>query len=175
MNINWRIWLRKLHRWGAVLVALPFVVVIVTGILLQLKKEWSWVQPPASRGIGKTPEIDFEAILKAVRGVQEAEVESWADIDRLDVRPTKGYVKVQAINQWEVQVDLRTAKVLQVAYRRSDWLESIHDGSWFHESAKLWVFLPSGVVVFGLWLTGIYLFVLPHWVKWGRKPPRVSG
>lgn len=171
MNLNPRLWMRKLHRWGAILVAAPFLVVLVTGIILQLKKESAWVQPPANRGVGKLPEISFDAILAAVKEVPEAEVQSWNDIDRLDVRPTKGYVKVQANNRWEIQVDLKTAKVLQTAYRRSDLLESIHDGSWFHESAKLWVFLPSAIVVLGLWFTGIYLFVLPHWVRWNRTPP----
>jgi len=169
VNINPRIWMRKLHRWGAILIALPFVVVVVTGILLQLKKELPWVQPPGNKGVGKSPAISFDAILSAVKAVPEAEVQNWKDIDRLDVRPTKGYVKVQANNRWEIQVDLKTGEVLQVAYRRSDLIESIHDGSWFHDEVKMWIFLPSAVIVFGLWLTGIYLFVLPHWVKWGRK------
>ena len=35
-SFNPRIWNRKLHRWGSVAVALPFVVVICTGLLLQL-------------------------------------------------------------------------------------------------------------------------------------------
>jgi uncharacterized iron-regulated membrane protein len=174
VTFNPRIWMRKTHRWGAIVIALPFLVVIVSGILLQFKKEWSWVQPPSSRGVGKAPEIDFTAILDAVRSVPEAEIHSWQDVDRLDVRPTRGYVKVQAVNSWEVHVDLKTAQVLQVAYRRSDLIESIHDGSWFHEEARLWVFLPSALVVFGLWVTGIYLFGLPFWVKWMRKPPGSS-
>ena len=174
MKINWRMWMRKLHRWGAILIALPFLVVISTGLLLQLKKEWAWVQPPAGRGEGDKPEIVFDAILETVKSVPEAEVQSWHDVDRLDVRPSKGYVKVQANNRWEVQVDLKTGKVLQVAYRRSDLLESVHDGSWFHENVKLGIFLPSAIVVFGLWLTGIYLFVLPHWVKWRRKKPSAA-
>lgn len=171
VKINWRVWMRQVHRWGAVVVAVPFVVVIVTGILLQIKKEWSWVQPPPNRGVGKVPQIPFAAILESVRAVPEAEVKGWEDIDRLDVRPTRGYVKVQANNRWEVQVDLKTAKVLQAAYRRSDLIETIHDGSWFHEQAKLWVFLPSAVVVFGLWVTGIYLFALPYAVRWSRTRP----
>jgi hypothetical protein len=37
----------------------------------------------------------------------------------------------------------------------------MHDGSWFHEAAKLWLFLPSAIIVLGLWITGIYLFLLP--------------
>ena len=31
------IWQRRLHRWGAILVALPLSVIIATGVLLQLK------------------------------------------------------------------------------------------------------------------------------------------
>jgi uncharacterized iron-regulated membrane protein len=171
MKINWRVWLRKIHRWGAVIIALPFLVVIVTGLLLQLKKQLPWVQPPAGRGQGNLPQVSFDAILDAAKSVPAAEIRGWDDIDRLDVRPTRGYVKVQARTRWEIQVDLKTAKILQVAYRRSDLIESIHDGSWFHDAVKLWVFLPSAVVVLVLWGTGIYLFVLPHYVRWTRTPP----
>jgi hypothetical protein len=46
---------------------------------------------------------------------------------------------------------------------------SIHDGSWFHESAKLWLFLPVGCTLLLLWLTGIYLFFLPIFVRRRQK------
>lgn len=169
MAINWRIWTRKCHRWGAILVAVPFVLVIVTGALLQLKKEWSWVQPPSARGQGTTPAIAMEALLKAARSRPEIGVQSWDDVDRIDIQPNRGIAKVQARSRWEVQVDLTTGEVLQVAYRRSDLIESLHDGSWFHDRVKLWVFLPVAVVVLGLWLTGIYLFFLPYAVRWSRR------
>jgi uncharacterized iron-regulated membrane protein len=163
-------WSRKLHRWGAILIALPLLVVICTGLLLQLKKEWVWIQPAERRGVGTTPSITFDQILTALRGVPEADVESWEDVDRLDVRPGKGMLKVRCNNDWEVQIDTATGEVLQVAYRRSDLIESIHDGSFFHASAKLWVFLPSGLVLLALWITGVYLWVLPIWAKRsGRK------
>ncbi len=169
MAINWRVWTRKSHRWGAILIALPFLLVIVTGILLQLKKEWAWVQPPGMRGKGKTPTLALEAILAAARSKPEAGVRGWEDVERVDIQPSRGVAKVQAANRWEVQVDLQTGDVLQVAYRRSDLIESLHDGSWFHDRAKLWVFLPVAVVVFGLWGTGVYLFFLPYTVRWSRR------
>jgi uncharacterized iron-regulated membrane protein len=167
--INWRIWNRKLHRWGAILIALPFLVVIVTGILLQLKKEWSWVQPPGMRGQGKTPLISLDKMLEAARSQPGVGIESWADVERVDIQPKRGVAKVQAYSRWEVQVDLKTGDVLQVAYRRSDLIESLHDGSWFHDSVKLWVFLPTAFVVLGLWGTGVYLFFLPYAVRWSRR------
>jgi uncharacterized iron-regulated membrane protein len=167
--INWRIWSRKFHRWGAIVIAIPFLLVILTGILLQLKKEWSWVQPPTQRGVSKKPTITLEAMLQAARTQAEAGISEWNDVDRLDVQPGKGVVKVQGKNRWEVQVDLETGAVLQVGYRRSDLIEALHDGSWFHDNAKLWVFLPVAGVVLGLWFSGVYLFYLPYSVKHARK------
>jgi uncharacterized iron-regulated membrane protein len=158
---NFRIWNRKLHRWGAVATALPFLVVLGTGLLLQLKKQLTWVQPAEQRTANRVPSVSMQQIFDAASSVRQTEIRSWDDIDRLDVRPGKGIVKVAAVNHWEVQVDLASGKVLQSAYRRSDLIEQMHDGSWFHELAKLWVFLPSAVVVLGLWVTGLYLFLLP--------------
>lgn len=158
-------WNRKLHRWGSILIAVPLLAVICSGILLQFKKESSWIQPPTARGAGREPTVGFDRVLEAVRGVAEAEVRTWDDVDRLDVRPDKGVIKVRCNNRWEVQVDAQTAEVLQAAVRRSDLIESIHDGSFFFAGAKLWLFAPSAVVLLGLWGTGIYLFALPYLVR----------
>ena len=156
---------RRLHRIGALVSAAPVLVILVTGLLLQLKKDSGWIQPPTATGLGGDPSVSFEAILAAARGVEEAGVETWEDVDRLDVRPSRGVVKVRAKSRWEVQVDTATGEVVQVAYRRSDLFESIHDGSWFHERVKLWVFLPAAIVLLGLWGTGVYLWLLPHLVR----------
>lgn len=158
---------RKLHRWGAILIAIPALIVIGTGVILQLKKDSTWVQPPTTRGeVPGALTISFDDILEAARGVPEAKIESWDDVDRIDVRPDKGIVKIRPnTSLWEVQVDTTTGQVTQVAYRRSDIIEQIHDGSFFHDKAKIWIFLPNGIILFGLWLTGVYLWVLPFWAK----------
>jgi uncharacterized iron-regulated membrane protein len=175
MLINPRILFRKAHRWGAVLIAAPFLVVLITGILLQVKKQVPWVQPTTNKGKSKAPTISLEALLTAVRSVPEAQVTGWEDVDRVDLRPKDGIIKVTCKNRYEVQVDFQTAQVIQVAYRRSDLIESLHDGSWFGDPVKLYVFLPAALVVLGLWFTGIYLFLLPYIVKWRRKPIHSSN
>ena len=155
-------WNRRLHRWGAILIALPLLVVVGSGILLQLKKESDWIQPPTKRGSGGPPAISFSDILAAAAGVPEAGVANWDDVDRLDVRPGKGVVKVRANSGWEVQVDTSTGDVLQSAIRRSDLIESIHDGTFFHDAAKHWVFFPAAILLLAIWITGLYLFLLPY-------------
>ena len=166
---NPRIVNRKLHRWGALVVALPFLVVLVSGLLLQVKKQVAWVQPPEQRSDVRTPVASFDQLLTAARSIPEAGVRTWDDVDRLDVRPGKGIVKLQSLTRWEIQLDLETARVLQVAYRRTDFIESLHDGSWFSEPAKLGVFLPSALIVTALWVTGMYMALVHYRAKARRR------
>jgi PepSY-associated TM region len=152
---------RKIHYWATAFVALPLLVLIGSGLLLQLKKHWQWVQPEEKQGTGSVPAVDLDAILASVQTAR-AEVRGWDDVNRVDLRPSKGMAKVWLRSGWEVQVDLGTGRVLQTAYRRSDLIESIHDGSFFAgEWTKLGLFLPTGVVLLVMWLTGLWMFVVP--------------
>jgi hypothetical protein len=122
---------RKIHYWASFAVAIPLLVMISSGLLLQAKKHWAWVQPVENRGTGTEPVLDFDGILAAIKRVADMNVQSWSDVNRLDVRPGRGMVKVWLHNGWEIQVDLSNGTILQTAYRRSDLIESIHDGSFF--------------------------------------------
>lgn len=160
---------RKVHYWASILVALPILIIILSGLVLQVKKYSAWIQPTEIRGSGKNPSISLPQVLEICRGVSEAEIRNWDDINRIDARPSRGMLKVWAKNNWEIQIDTETGAVLQTAYRRSDIIESIHDGSFFHENIKMWIFLPSAIVLLLLWLTGIYLFALPFLVRRRRR------
>ena len=138
---------------------------LLTGIVLQLKKQSYWIQPGTQTGAERVPMLSFAEILDIAKSAPEAEIQSWDDIDRLDVRPGKGILKVRAKNRWEVQMDTATGDILQVAFRRSDLIESLHDGSFFHEGVKLGIFLPTALVLVVLWGTGVYLFFLPQLAK----------
>lgn len=151
------------------IIALPLLLVIVTGILLLVRKEFAALQPPSQTGMATEPSVSFEQILQAAQSVKEAEVSTWQDIDRLDVRPSKGIIKIRAENSWEIQVDASDASILQTAYRRSEWIESLHDATFFQRSANLWLMLPVATILLALWLTGMYLFLLPYYKRWRRN------
>lgn len=169
MNINLRRDSRKLHRWGSILIALPFLIVLLSGLFLQVKKEFDWIQPPSQTGSSVGASVSFENVLTVAKSIPELDINGWTDIDRLDVRPEDGIIKIRGKNGWEAQINSHTGKILQVAKRRSDIIEAIHDGSWFHDSAKLWIFLPSAVIITVLWSTGIYLFFYPYFAKWRNR------
>jgi uncharacterized iron-regulated membrane protein len=164
---------RKVHYWGSFIVAAPLLVIIATGVLLQSKKHWSWVQPAEMRGAGSTPTISLDQILESVKKIPELEVSDWDDVNRMDLRPAKGIVKVWLNNGWEVQVDLATAGVLQVAYRRSELIESIHDGSFFGgDWTKIGLFLPAGLTLLLLWLGGMWMWWVPFRARRKRAAVR---
>jgi hypothetical protein len=157
---------RKIHYWASAIVAVPLLVIICSGLLLQAKKQSAWVQPPERRGTGTSPVLSLEDVLARVKQVPGMHVSTWDDVNRLDVRPGRGLAKVWLQNGYEVQVDLGTGNVLQVAYRRSDLIESIHDGSFFGgDWTKLGLFLPAGLTLLLLWLGGLWMFWVPFWAK----------
>jgi uncharacterized iron-regulated membrane protein len=160
LAFKWNRFNRKFHHWCSIVIALPLLVILCSGMLLLLKKQIAWIQPATLRGQGETPSLTFEEILGIARTVPGAEVRTWDDIDRLDVRPSRGIIKIRAKNNWEIQIDHTSGAVLQTGYRRSDIIESIHDGSFFYEKAKPWMFLSAAVGFLLLWITGIYLFII---------------
>ena len=159
MNIN-RL-SRKIHIWSSILTLIPLLLFSGSGIFLLLKKEFTWIQPKTYKGVSKVPSITFDDILESSKSVDEGKIKNWKDIVRLDVRPSKGVVKVRNRNGYEIQIDLKTAEVLHSQVRRSDTIEAIHDGSYFSNFVKYYIFLPSSVLIFIASFTGLYLFILP--------------
>ena len=159
--------LRKIHHWGAFLISIPLIIMIGAGVLLMLKKEIEWIQPSSQKGIQRhsIPMVSMQELFDAARSVEHAGFTTWEALNRADLKPNNGIIKFVSATHWEVQVDTHTAEVLQIAQRRSDVIEAIHDGSYFADWVKLWIFLPSGIGLFILWVTGIYLFIVLEYRK----------
>ena len=141
-----------------------------------LKKEIDWIQPPTERGVvsNQMPEVSYARLLEVSQSRPEAGISQWSDIDRIDMRPGKGLAKVISRTGWEVQIDTSNAAVLSANYRRSDVIESIHDGSYFADWTKLFLFLPVGLLLILMWGTGIYLFFRTEILK-SRKRLRAKS
>ncbi|HMS16452.1 MAG TPA: PepSY-associated TM helix domain-containing protein [Planctomycetota bacterium] len=162
---------RTYHRWVSALIALPLLVITVTGLLLLLKKQIPAIQPPTAQGHTGSPTVTLEAILEAARSVPEFQVTDWKDLARLDYRPKDGVFKLQSrANLLELQVDAGTAEVLQMATRRSDFIEDLHTGSFFSDAFRFLVTLPTGLLLLFLWVSGLTLFFAP----WKRRRQRTS-
>ena len=149
---------------------------IGAGLLLMVKKEFNWIQPPSQRGIDAhlVPMASMQDLFDAALNVEVAQFTRWEELQRADLKPGKGIIKFVSQSNWEVQVDTHTAEVLSISRRRSDVIESIHDGSFFADWVKLWVFLPAGACLALLWLTGIYLFTLAEYKKHKKRRRKIT-
>ena len=167
---------RKLHYWVSIGIALPALVLIGSGLLLQTKKHWSWVQPAEQRGSGTSPQITLDDLMLRLVSEPALGVAGWEDVNRIDLRPGRGMAKVLLHSGSEIQIDLGTGRILQHAYRRSGLIESIHDGSFFGgDWTKLGLFLPTGLLLLFLWGSGLFLFWIPLAAKRRRARQRAGS
>lgn len=164
------------HKWVGIAAAIIFVNIAVTGFLLLIKKNVAWIQPPEQRGsVENAPSVSFDRILESLREFPELEIDTWGDVDRMDVRPGKGMLKVRANNFWEAQVDLASGDVLQTAYRRSDLIEMLHDGSFYAAWIHSWVMPATAICLLFLVFSGLYLWIEPSIRKRRRRARSPRG
>ena len=170
---------RKLHRFLAYAVILPCGVTFATGLVLLLRQDFEWIQPKSQ--MASAAGLPTVPITSALKLAQKAYLESTTHTpfdegnlpkpSSLEVRPTKGTWTVRFSDGFEVQLDGMTGALLSARPRRTGWLIELHQGSWFHPGAMKAVFLPSGVFLLILWLTGAWM-LLP---KRGRKRKAERG
>lgn len=164
--------MRSIHYWTSLAVLLTGGLLAATGILLLLKKDIEWLQPPVApashTGISR---VQVDALIEAASRAAEQPL-GWDDIDRIDVRPSDGIAKVITDQLIEYQVDLHTLEVLSTGYRGADLIEKLHDGTFFADLAKYLLMMPSGIALLILWATGVYLFFLTHLQRRRKKNAR---
>lgn len=165
---------RVVHRYLGTTLAAFLAISALTGMLLALKKDVALIQPPTQKGIQKDlanwKSLDELALIArdALYAAQPSEKDN--PVDRLDVRPTKGMVKVlfEEAN-WEVQLDGSNGKVLSIAKRHSDWIEALHDGSIISDGFKLFSMNFLGIGILFLITTGLWLWYGPRRLRRLKK------
>lgn len=163
---------RKTHKWIGVVLSLPLFVIFATGILLSVSSRVNWLQPkPQALSTEKTEGVTLpmDKILEIVRGVPEAEVQSWDDVHQIDMRPKQGLLRVRSKNYWEVQLDGHSGKILSSAKRWKTYFIQMHEGTLFSEGIKTWIFIPTGLSALLLLLSGLILWALPLFKIRGKK------
>lgn len=161
---------RRWHRYIGVGLSLLLLISAITGLLLGWKKDASWLQPPAQRGTAESLHdwLPLHAIADSAQQALAAHDTTLAhiEIDRIDVRPSKGMAKVLfASGYWEVQIDAATGAPLSIDRRHSDWIEQLHDGSIVSDRFKLITMNLLGIGLAILALSGLWLWYGPQRLK----------
>lgn len=159
------------HKWTGIVLSVVLLNVAISGILLLEKKRFAWIQPRTMTGAegGAGDFIGTQALFAIVFGQGNADFVNMDDIDRVDFRPGKRVFKVRSKHNYaEIQVDAVTGKVLSVASRPSDLLETLHDGSYYAESVHAILMPATGGGLILLSVSGLYLW-LATWMRKRRQ------
>ena len=164
---------RSAHRWVGVVLSLFLLLIAITGFLLANKSRMAWMRPPEVDAVkvASPEEIrPMSEVVGAAFAVGLAELKDMGDVDRVDYRPKSNIFKVVSkAGYHEVQVDGATAKVLSVAKRNDQWIEDLHDLSFFSDAANAWVLPVVGLGLGALAVSGIGLFFTPVVRRWRFK------
>lgn len=170
-------WLRAnwwFHLAGGLVVAGYLVVLSVTGVILNHKREWGFMNEPF-----RTVSSDFTArnepdplatiVARAIdaRGPRAGEL-TVDNVRFIDYRPANGYAKVRFKDaETEVIVDIGENQVYSVSSRRDVWIEDLHSGLWFGSHGWL-LSDTAAILLILLSVNGIYVWIQPTWRARGR-------
>lgn len=160
---------RWLHLFGGLGVAVLVLLLSVTGVLLNHKRELGFMEEPF-RSVDYEPQRREPMGLRriaalGIEGAGEPQIDAMKDIRFIDFRPSMGYAKVRFKNEnsTEVIVNAYEGDVIQLSDRRDFFLERLHGGD---KLGGLWgrrLIDASGVVLILLTLNGLHLWIWPVW------------
>ncbi len=160
---GWARWMFYSHLWLGVVTTGIVLIICVTGVLLNHK-----------RPLGLMPDVPNDAPGALARSLPVAELAARAEravrpevaasgVDRMDVRPGDGFVKVRFDDRevHEVTVDLASGRILHVGLRNDVFLEKLHTGEIFGDA---WVLLSdiAAVALAVLVISGLWLWLYPR-------------
>jgi hypothetical protein len=174
-------WTRWLHGWMGILLFLLFLLVASTGLLLAWKKNsGGYILAATTRG-SSTELADWRPLSELTQLATTYLRDSVAadldpTLDRIDVRPDKGVVKISFENHyWGLQLDGATGALLSVERRRSDFIEQLHDGSILDRQLTTagWIKLVyssiTGTALLLFSITGFWLWYGPRRLRRERR------
>jgi uncharacterized iron-regulated membrane protein len=161
------------HLWLGVLSTIALISISITGILLNHK-----------RGLGLMPEIEHQPTGEFINAIS---VERWAAaalaaappearpgwepgqpvdiglIDRMDVRPRNGFVKVRLRDKasMEMTVDINSGQVIHTGRRGDVFLEKLHTGEVFGGIRFVILSDIAAIALVLTLLTGYWLWLVP--------------
>lgn len=149
------------HLWVGVVVTLATLLLAVTGILLNHKQTLGLMpETDNDRPAPLSAALPLDALVTSAR---DALGRPDAVVDRMDVRPDDGLVKVRFDDEdvTEVTLALDDGRVLEIGRRQDVFIEKLHSGEIFGDG---WILLSdaAAVALALLVLTGLWLWLFPR-------------
>lgn len=156
---------RAAHKVAGLVGSLFLILIGITGFVLALKSVVPSIRIPTQKGTEIAspaelihPSLAFEAAFS--QGIPE--LKSVDDVDRFELHAGKNVYKIHSKEGYhEVQVDAGTAKVLSVGKRNDQFMEDVHDLSFFHPTLRETLLPVVAVCLTLLGFSGLVIYFIP--------------
>lgn len=169
---------RKIHRYTGVFLFAFFFIIGITGFLLGWKQQFGGViLPKAQKGTSTNLQnwLPIDSLHKKATFYLQKNIEKGIStkIRKIDIRQEKGIVKfIFKDHYYGVQLDGATGKLLAIAYRNSDLIEDLHDGSFIdkllgtqYKQFEMFYTLIMSLALVTFTMTGFWLWYGPKRMK----------
>ncbi len=145
--MNWR----KTHRYVALFSTLPLIIVALSGVVLQLRNQFEWIQPSSLSAELKRGSrfLTLEEILQTQDEKQ---------VDQIIFRPTKNNLTLRMKDGTDIQMNPSTGEVLKKAQRRTTFFIELHQGSWLGPYGQYLLYFPAALGLCYLILSGLMIY-----------------
>ncbi len=142
---------RKIHGYVALSIFLPLLFTALTGIVLQLRDQFEWIQPAPvkSQAITGTPLLTLEAIAERFKD---------QGLEQIIYKPAKGSLVVRLRDDIEAHLHPQTGALLKQATRRTTFLIELHQGSWLGKFGQYGVHVTTGLGLLFLIVSGLVIY-----------------
>jgi uncharacterized iron-regulated membrane protein len=144
---------RKLHLKIALIFSLPLLIISLSGILLITKHFFPQLQSQTMNA----EKIQDKPLATIDNLIQVAKKDS--SIEQIIIRPQKNNITVRYKNYEESQFHAQTLEHLGTSTRHSTWIIKLHQGTLFGDWVRDFIFIPTAIGFFLLWITGVILYI----------------
>ena len=152
--------LRRYHRIVSLIIALPLALILLTGLILQLRQQFDFIQPQSI----EMNEIQGRRLLTMDEIIQ-ATKKNPEDIEQIIFKPKKFHLAIRLRGGDEIQLHPQTGKIFKIAHRYTNILIDLHQGSFFGTGWQYLVVLPTGMALVFLLVSGLIIY---PWRKFQR-------
>lgn len=145
--------IRALHRKLSLYTFIPLGIILVSGIILQLRNQFEWIQPTlVETKADKSPLIAPDVLIQKLN-LNEKEIE------QIIYKPSKNNASLRLKSGEEIQLNAQTGEVLKRAMRRTNLLIDIHQGSILGPIGQYGIYLLTALGMIILYITGVNLLL----------------
>jgi len=152
MNLqSWKLW----HKRISIMISMPLLLIILTGILLQFRNVFSIIQPPTVSAKKMPADIELLSLIQ-IQNIATNKDKNF--IDQIIYRPSKNSYAVRFTSGREIQLHAQTGEILSDQMRYTGWLIDLHQGSFAGNFSQYVLFPLTAMGLLFVLTSGVLLF-----------------